>query len=115
MRILVVDDNPDIIEEISHTLRRRGHEVISATGVKDALVALATQAPVACVITDMRLPEGSALKFLMSGEANTDEINEACREGLEAIFWKPVSLRMVVEAVHERDKAEMARELMAAH
>jgi two-component system response regulator PilR (NtrC family) len=129
MRILVVDDNPEIIEEISQTLRRRGHEVISATGVKDALVALATQAPVACVITDMRLPEGSgadvlrvanrlhpsSLKFLMSGEANTDEINEARREGLEAIFWKPVSLRMVVEAVHERDKAAMARDLIAAH
>jgi DNA-binding NtrC family response regulator len=124
MRILVVDDNPEIVEELCHTLRRRGHEVVSASSVSEALVALANGSPVAAVITDMRLPEGSgadvlrvanrlhpsSARYLMSGEASTQEINEARREGVEAIFWKPVSLRMVVEAVHDHGKAMLPRE-----
>jgi len=124
MRILVVDDNPEIVEELSSTLRRRGHEVVSVTGVKEALVALATMSPVAVVITDMRLPEGSgadvlrmanrlhpdAHRFLMSGEASGREIDEARREGLQAIFWKPISIKMVVDAVRDMDKAMQRRD-----
>lgn len=129
MRILVVDDNPEIVEEISLTLRRRGHEVVVATGVKDALMALATLDPFAAVITDMRLPEGSgadvlrmanrlqpsSVRYLMSGEASPQEINEARREGLEAIFWKPVSLRTMVEAVHARDMATRVQDPLPAY
>ncbi len=119
MRILVVDDHPDILDEITQTLRRRGHEVIAAASVSQALLVLANGGPVEAVITDMRLPEGSgadvlrfanrlhpdSARFLMSGEASSQEINEARREGVEAIFWKPVSLRMVVEAVRDCHKA----------
>ena len=118
MRILVVDDNPEIVEELGSALRRRGHEVISVTGVREALIALATT-NVAAVITDRRLPEGSGAdvlrmanrlhpfsqRFLMSGEASRREIDEARREGLQAIFWKPISLKMVSDAVADMDKA----------
>ena len=127
MRILVVDDNPEIVEELSYTLRRGGHEVVSVTGVKEALVALATMSPVAVVITDMRLPEGSGAdvlrmanrlhpashRFLMSGEASGRELDEARREGLQAIFWKPISLKMVVDAVRDMDKTMQPREASA--
>jgi DNA-binding NtrC family response regulator len=92
--------------------------VIAAASVSEALLVLANGGPVEAVITDMRLPEGSgadvlrfanrlhpdSARFLMSGEASSQEINEARREGVEAIFWKPVSLRMVVEAVRDCHK-----------
>jgi two-component system response regulator PilR (NtrC family) len=124
MRILVVDDNLEIVEELCHTLRRRGHEVVTAASVGEAMVALATGGSFEAVITDMRLPEGSgaevlrvasrlhpsSARYLMSGEASTQEITEARREGVEAIFWKPVSLRTVVETMHERHKATAPRD-----
>jgi DNA-binding NtrC family response regulator len=124
MRVLVVDDNREIGDEISHALRRQGHDVVVAHDVRDALVALATFAPFGIVITDMRLPEGSGVdvlrmanrlfpdstRYLISGEASRGELDAARREGLEAIFWKPVSLRNVIEAVRDRSVALQPRE-----
>ncbi|HEY7691535.1 MAG TPA: response regulator [Gaiellaceae bacterium] len=57
-RILVVDDEPQILRALRTTLRGAGYEVDTAATVEAALAAAATRPPEA-VILDLVLPDGS--------------------------------------------------------
>ena len=62
-RILVVDDEPDIIELLELTLARMGMEVSSATCIHDAKALLQSHSFQLC-LTDMRLPDGNGLELV---------------------------------------------------
>ena len=58
MRILLVDDEPEFIAEISEFFRRRGHDVVGAGGVQAAIGELRDSARFDAVITDLWMPDG---------------------------------------------------------
>ncbi|HVC34218.1 MAG TPA: response regulator transcription factor [Chloroflexota bacterium] len=55
MKLLVVDDDPDLVDIIAYTLRKDSHQVSVATSGEEAL-ALAAQDPPEMVILDVMLP-----------------------------------------------------------
>jgi len=59
MRILVVDDDPELGELVSQSLSRDGHQVGTARDLASARVALATGYDV--LVLDLGLPDGSGL------------------------------------------------------
>lgn len=59
--ILVVDDDLDILEIVSRTLRRMGYEVVPATSVRDAITAAG---PVDGILLDFGLPNGDGRSIL---------------------------------------------------
>jgi two-component system, NtrC family, response regulator PilR len=61
--ILVVDDEPDLVANYERLLRRRGFQVVSAGTRGDGLV-LVERAPIALLITDLRLPDGDGLDLV---------------------------------------------------
>lgn len=61
--VLIVDDEPDIIELLELTLARMGMNVSAAMAVEDAKTMLQSQSFQLC-LTDMRLPDGSGLDLL---------------------------------------------------
>jgi two-component system response regulator PilR (NtrC family) len=67
-RLLVVDDEPDLLTLYELTLLREGHDVECAGSVQEALLALERQA-FDLVITDMRLPDGQGIELLRHLEA----------------------------------------------
>ena len=57
-RIMIVDDEPAVLEAAKNTLETFGYRVITATNGSEAISAFAReQAPVNAVITDLRMPE----------------------------------------------------------
>jgi two-component system, NtrC family, response regulator PilR len=61
-RILVADDEPEILSEISGYLRRRGETVIDVPSFGDAVRAFNdTPGSIALVITDVRMPDGNGV------------------------------------------------------
>ncbi|MCH8104868.1 MAG: response regulator [Proteobacteria bacterium] len=66
-KILVVDDERDILDEIEETLTEEGYEVICAAEVNAALEALRTHSDINLVVTDLKMP----------GKSGADLINEA--------------------------------------
>jgi two-component system response regulator PilR (NtrC family) len=62
-RVLVVDDEPDILELLELALVRMGLEVDRASNVKEALRQLAGTRYDLC-LTDMRLPDGEGLEVV---------------------------------------------------
>jgi DNA-binding response OmpR family regulator len=63
MRILLVEDRPDIRELLATELRASGHCVEEAYDVKMALAALATLGCCDAVISDVVLPGGSGVEI----------------------------------------------------
>lgn len=106
MRILVVDDEAELLAEVCSFLSRRGHEPTCAGGVREA-VAILNRERFAAVLTDMRMPDGSGidvlrvanaidpsmLKIVMTGQATDDELDTARDEGVRHVCFKPLSLK----------------------
>ena len=54
--VLVVDDNPDVLEVITEMLQDLGCEVTSATGGSEALEKLSDNKRISILITDINMP-----------------------------------------------------------
>jgi DNA-binding NtrC family response regulator len=113
MKILVVDDEPEIVDELRSFLERRGHHVTCADGVEQVRGALGDGGAFDVVITDMRMPSGSGVEIveacqrlapppavlLMTGQASEADVDNALQAGACAVLWKPLSLRKVMAAI----------------
>jgi two-component system, OmpR family, response regulator len=112
-RILVVDDEPSIVDAVATALRYEGYEVDEATTARDALAAVARAEP-DLVVLDWMLPdlEGievgrrlrergfkTAILFLTAKDAVEDKV-EALRAGGDDYVTKPFSLAEIVARIH---------------
>jgi len=70
IKILVVDDEADILDEIDETLTDEGYETFCAERVDEALEVLRNHADINLVVTDLKMP----------GKSGADLINEARAE-----------------------------------
>ena len=105
MRVLVVDDEPDIRELLDMTLARMGLECDCAASVAEAREHLRTQSYNLC-LTDMRMPDGGGLDIVRLIEADhpalpvavitahgsTENAVAALKAGAFDYLSKPVSL-----------------------
>lgn len=62
-RVLVVDDERDLVSSYERLLRRQGLRVI-ATGSRHEGLAIIGHEPLALVIADLRLPDGDGLDLV---------------------------------------------------
>ena len=62
-RILVVDDDPSVLQLVRLTFERAGHTVMQAGSAMDALAALDGPTPPAAVVCDVLMPGMSGLQF----------------------------------------------------
>jgi two-component system, OmpR family, response regulator len=111
-RILVVDDEPSIVDAVATALRYEGFNVEEATNGRDAIALVATFEP-DLVVLDWMLPdiEGievgrrirdrgfkTAILFLTAKEAVENKV-EALRAGGDDYVTKPFSLAEIVARV----------------
>ena len=111
-RVLVVDDEPSIVDAVATALRYEDYEVEEATTGRDALSAIASFEP-DLVVLDWMLPdiEGievgrrlraqgykTAILFLTAKDATENKV-EALRAGGDDYVTKPFSLAEIVARV----------------
>jgi two-component system, OmpR family, response regulator len=111
-RILVVDDEPSIVDAVATALRYEGFEVDEATAGRDALRSVAEREP-DLVVLDWMLPDldgievgrrmrergfKSAILFLTAKDSVEHKV-EALRAGGDDYVTKPFSLAEVVARV----------------
>jgi DNA-binding response OmpR family regulator len=64
-RILVVDDDVDLLSEVTRYLRRRGRVVLEAGSFSEAQSVYQSDADsIGLVITDVRMPDGNGLDLV---------------------------------------------------
>jgi two-component system OmpR family response regulator len=127
-RILVVDDEPSIVDAVSTALRYEGYDVTEAIDGRAAITAVTTDEP-DLVVLDWMLPDlpgievgrrlrergfKTAILFLTAKDAVEDKI-EALRAGGDDYVTKPFSLAELVarvEAVLRRTGGELPGDVL---
>lgn len=111
-RLLVVDDEPDLLTLYELTLVREGHDVECAGSVSEAMAALTRQS-FHLVITDMRLPDGQGIELLhhlerfgrsekvvvITAFGSAENAVAALKAGAFDYLTKPVDLRQLRSVV----------------
>jgi len=124
IRILAVDDEPDLRQLVRHALTQRGHEVRTAGNGKEAM-ALLGQEEFDVVLLDLRMPEMGGIQLLrwaremgieaeiiiLTGHADVDTAIEAMRLGAYDYLSKPFRLQEVEQiVVKAAEKRELRKE-----
>ena len=106
--VLLVDDEPDILELLELTLLKMGLEVDKALNVREALAKLAARRYDLC-LTDMRMPDGDGLQVVqhitqrnlevpvavITAHGNMENAVAALKAGAFDYLSKPVSLEQL--------------------
>ena len=129
-RLLVVDDEPNLLRAVAAALRAEGYEVVTARNGREALVRVAESVP-DLVVSDIRMPgmDGYQLAgqlrassrtalvpivFLTAKDETADRI-AGFRSGVDAYITKPFEPDELLAVIHsilnrvERTHAEIAR------
>jgi two-component system OmpR family response regulator len=127
-RILVVDDEPSIVDAVATAFRYEGYVVDEAASGRDALAAVARQEP-DLVVLDWMLPDipgievgrrlrargfRTAVLFLTAKDATEDKV-EALRAGGDDYVTKPFSLAELVaraEAILRRTAGDLPGDVL---
>ncbi len=115
-RVLVVDDEPNILETIGHVLTKRGAEAVRCQD-GEAAVGRIDAEPFALVISDIRLPQRNGYEIFAAArrkDANLPvilmtgfgydphhSIVRASQEGLQAVLFKPFKVEQLLEEVRK--------------
>ena len=115
VRILIVEDEANIVESVSFILRRERFEVSSVSDGDTALARLRSAQPPALVILDVMLPRRSGFEVLkavksdprlcairvvmLTATAQAHDRTRAEEAGADAYITKPFSNRDLVEQV----------------
>jgi CheY-like chemotaxis protein len=119
--LLLVDDHADTRAVLGRMLARRGHEVIEAGSMADAL-AKYRERTIDLVISDLGLPDGSGHDLLarlravrpvrgiaLSGYGMEADIRRSREVGFDEHLTKPIDFETLVaaiQAVQEKSVAE---------
>ena len=127
-RILVVDDEPSIVDAVATALRYEGYQVDEAKTGREALAAVANNEP-DLIVLDWMLPDlqgievgkrlrmqgfKSAVLFLTAKDATENKV-EALRAGGDDYVTKPFSLAEVVarvQAILRRTAGELPGDVL---
>src|SRR5262245_57029627 len=104
-RVLIVDDEPDLVELVGLTLDRMGLKSTAAGSLRDAQRLLLTD-PFDLVLCDMRLPDGNGLDLLdwlqsrrpglpcavITAHGNVETAVRALKQGAFDFLSKPLDL-----------------------
>jgi len=128
--VLLVDDEPDILQLLEITLTRMGIDSLCAATIEEARQALRTH-EVSCCLTDMKLPDGNGLTLIEFCQKHYPEIPIAMitahgsietailalKAGAFDFLTKPINLERLRDLVrhatryHHRDQST-ARNLL---
>ena len=119
-RILIVDDEEAILETMSFTFMDL-YEVFTSTDARKALETLDEKSPIACVITDQRMPGMTGVEFLaeasrrhpetvrimLTGFADAEATIQAINDGQVYAYinkpWEPDELKQIVKRAVEHN------------
>jgi CheY-like chemotaxis protein len=109
-KILVIDDEPDVVTYLKTLLQKNGYEVLVATDGEEALKVSETDAP-DLITLDIMMPKETGVRFYrkLKKEEHLKNIPIIVISGMagrhlavpkpEAIFEKPVDREQLIETI----------------
>lgn len=115
-KILIVDDEPNIVMSLEYAFQKQGFQVFIARDGSEALTIMSTALPDA-VILDIMMPQvdgyetikqiknnpafAKAKIIFLSAKSKTDDVEKGLALGADAYFTKPFSVKKLIAAVEE--------------
>lgn len=127
VKVLVVDDQPMIVEELSEYLQSSGYTCVSCVSSRDALEQFRTDPAIGIVLCDLDMPELNGVELveamkqvagkkrafeaiMLTGRAEKQDVIRALRAGVADYYQKPVNLDEVLEGVQRQEAALQERQ-----
>lgn len=115
-KILIVDDEPNIVMSLEYTFKKNNFEVFIARDGQEALDLLQNTTP-DVIILDIMMPKVDGYETLkqikqnptldhtkvifLSAKTKESDIEKGLQQGADDYFTKPFSLKKLVERVNE--------------
>jgi len=113
LNILIVEDHDNTATVMSKLLRHNGHEVVTASTVRQALEVLRTT-PLDLLVSDLGLPDGNGFQVMqelakisdakgiaISGYGMDEDLERSSRAGFSAHLTKPIDVQKLQETIQQ--------------
>ncbi|MNG80093.1 Transcriptional regulatory protein FixJ [compost metagenome] len=130
VKVLVVDDQPVIVEQLCEFLESQGHHCVPAHSTEQAIERFVADEAIGLVLCDLHMPERDGIELvralkelsgrqrmfeaiMLTGRADKQDVIRALREGFVDYYQKPVDLDELLEGLrrHEQTLLERQRNL----
>ena len=126
-KLLLIDDEPDIVRVLSMSLKVDGYDVVTATSGTEGLEAYTREAP-EIVITDIKMPGMDGIEVLkkikalneeteviiITGHGDIENAIEALKHGASDFINKPVKdAALSIALKRAREKLDIRKQLQA--
>lgn len=115
-KVLIVDDEPNIVLSVEFLMRREGHEVVTASDGQEAMKLVAATRP-DLMILDVMMPRKNGFEvcaevraepalshipiLMLTAKGREAEMKKGISLGADAYITKPFSTHDLVAKVHE--------------
>ena len=107
-RVLVIDDDPEVLDVLSSLLIAKGAKVLTASNGKDALDLIEREPPMA-ILSDIQMPDMDGMQLhselkrrdldipliFVTGDGTRERLSSALRLGAFDFFEKPFNIEKI--------------------
>lgn len=122
LKVLVVDDHPLIVDEISEFLQGCGYACVSCYSSREALERFRDDHSIAIILCDLDMPGMNGIELveamkrvagktrifesiMLTGRAEKQDVIKALRAGIADYYQKPVDLNELLEGVQRQEES----------
>lgn len=114
-RILIVEDEPDVLLLLENRVKGAGHDVVSATNGEEGLTLVATEKP-DLVVLDWMMPRRDGIEvceeirasdpdhrtkvLMLTARSQQSDVDRAMEAGADDYIVKPFSSRDLIERIN---------------
>ncbi len=134
VKVLVVDDQPLIVEELCEFLESSGYRCVPCESSRHALQRFSEDAEIGLVLCDLHMPDMDGIELvqamqklagkqrafesiMLTGRADKQDVIQALRAGFSDYYQKPINLDELLEGLQRQEAAleERQKELQLGH
>jgi len=126
VKVLVVDDQPLIVEELCEFLESSGYRCVPCESSQQALKRFSEDAEIGLVLCDLHMPEMDGIELvqamqkvagkqrafesiMLTGRADKQDVIKALRAGIADYYQKPINLDELLEGLQRQEAALQER------
>ncbi len=126
VKVLVVDDQPLIVEQLCEFLESQGHPCVPAHSTEQAIERYQADVSIGLVLCDLHMPERDGIELMralkevagrhrvfeaimLTGRAEKQDVIRALREGFADYYQKPMDLDALLEGVRRQEQVLLER------
>jgi DNA-binding NarL/FixJ family response regulator len=127
VKVLVVDDQPLIVEELCEFLESSGYRCVPCESSQQAIERFSEDAEIGLVLSDLHMPDMDGIQLIqalqrlagkhrafeaimLTGRADKQDVIKALRAGIADYYQKPINMDELLEGVQRQEMALQERQ-----